>query len=491
MPPPVTQQQRSASEFCTTNARYETEHPRQSAISDSLIMDLIVGCSLPFSIVENDHFRQFVGLLDKRYTPPSRTTISTYLERKVIVIKKILKNKLEKTETVNCTVDIWSDRKMRGYLAITVHYIKVGDDEKSFELQSRLLTIQRFTGSHTGERIAAAFESVLDEYSIKRKIDYVITDNAANMRKAFTVCFPNMHNNDDGTAVGGSGNDNDNEEMHENQDVDDPDNWEELSEEEMTVVNSAFDAYSKKERLSCFCHSLHLTVSDGLNDTKCMSAAISKASKLSSLLHQSTGFKDEFEKVFGKNKGIPAVVNTRWNSILRQLLAVIGLDYQQLCDLLEAQGHKNLVMTPREWAQISELCDILSPFLEATKLTEGEKCMTIAYVLPAALSLRTHLNEWKVRAKYCQPVVKALLTSLLKRFDGLFLKAMPPRARKHPLTDDKFGSDIYFISAVLDPSFCFQWLYADVQGSERDKEELRREITGMLIIIYNTKQYSA
>jgi len=48
---------------------------------------------------------------------------------------------------------------MRGYMAITVHYIKEGE----FTLKNGLLAIERFMGSHTGECIAAAFDSVVDE----------------------------------------------------------------------------------------------------------------------------------------------------------------------------------------------------------------------------------------------------------------------------------------------------------------------------------------
>jgi len=40
---------------------------------------------------------------------------------------------------------------------------------------------------------------------------------------------------------------------------------------------------------------------------------------------------------------IPAAVVTRWNSSLRQIKAVLSVDFKQLCDLLESQGHKNLV----------------------------------------------------------------------------------------------------------------------------------------------------
>lgn len=486
--------------FCTQRARsksgnefendtdtdvYSCRHPRQAAITNALINDLIVGCSLPLSLVENEHFRHFLYVMDSKYTPSARATLALTLERTAVALKEKLKNELKCANTVNVTVDIWSDRKMRGFMATTVHYVSVSrlpgasKNYKSMQLcdiKSGLLAIERFTGSHTGEKIAAQFEAVLESYELRDKIDFIVTDNAANMRKAFTVCFPKF---DETTTADSS----DSEAV---EDVDDPQTWEQLPENEMASVNNIIDATCKQERLSCFCHSLHLTVSDGLSDTKCVSAAIAKSSKLSSLLHQSTSFKDSFEKHFGKNKGIPASVNTRWNSTLRQIQAIIALDQQDFTTMLENDGHRNLILTPREWAQLTELSDILEPFAEATNLTQGNKVATISNVLPATLSLRTHLLEWRIKAKYCQPVVKALLSSLQTRFAGLFNKATPPRRRTSIPNEGKFGNDIYFIATVLDPKFRLCWLHVDVEGSARDKNDLKQEIVGT----YRTKACS-
>ena len=103
---------------------YDRRHPRQSAITDSLIVDLIVGCSLPVSIVENSKFCHFLEVVDKKYVPPARATITSYLENKVESVRNDLKEELKETDSINTTVDIWLDRKMRGYMTVTAHYIK-------------------------------------------------------------------------------------------------------------------------------------------------------------------------------------------------------------------------------------------------------------------------------------------------------------------------------------------------------------------------------
>lgn len=66
-----------------------------------------------------------------------------------------------------------------------------------------------------------------------------------------------------------------------------------------------------------------------MKETKVMTPSLSKLSKISSLLHTSTTFKEVFEAEFGE-RGIPAAVNTRWNSTLRQVKAVIQCDHRKL-----------------------------------------------------------------------------------------------------------------------------------------------------------------
>ncbi len=46
---------------------YSLQHPHQKAIDASLIKNLIIGCCLPISLVENEHFREFMKVVDPWY----------------------------------------------------------------------------------------------------------------------------------------------------------------------------------------------------------------------------------------------------------------------------------------------------------------------------------------------------------------------------------------------------------------------------------------
>lgn len=151
-----------------------------------------------------------------------------------------MKTELSNTEHVSVTVDIWSDRRMRGFLGVTVHYME--KDEESLQLKSNLLSFDRFKGSHTAERICKQFEAACDEFDIKDKVDYIISDNAANMRKAFTVCFPTEHE----------------EEVYDTDNIDDPELWNELTLEDQQTVEAAM---AKKGAPAVFC--THATAGGG------------------------------------------------------------------------------------------------------------------------------------------------------------------------------------------------------------------------------------
>ena len=203
---------------------------------------------------------------------------------------------------------------------------------------------------------------------------YIITDNAANMRKAMTLTLQAIQSPDERNG------------FEEVEDVADPEMWESVTEEDAAELNGTMSTQCRGERLSCFEHTLHLTLKDGLKESRCVAAALAKSCKVTSLLHTSATFKGAFEQAFGTDKSLPAAVSTRLNSTLRQVKAVIGLDLNELAAILEAHGHNSLVLSSWEY--------VLDPFLEATQLTEGEKVVTISFALPFVLSLLNNCKIW-------------------------------------------------------------------------------------------------
>jgi len=122
---------------------------------------------------------------------------------------------------------------------------------------------------------------------------------------------------------------------------------------------------------------------------------LSKISRLAALLHSSTTFKEGFENIFGSSRSIPACNCTRWNSVLRQVHSVLILTNQALTDLCRSLSHSELIFSAKEWLMLNELNEVLSPFLQATNLTQGEYIPTITSVVPTVLALNTHLNHCK------------------------------------------------------------------------------------------------
>ena len=116
---------------------YPSGHSRQRLLTESIVEDLIIYCSLPLSIVENPGFRRFLKKADPKYVPTSRTTVVSKLSHMTASTQESMKTQLAGLETVSVTVDIWSDRKMRGYLGVTVHFLEV--TEHAIKPRSQLM----------------------------------------------------------------------------------------------------------------------------------------------------------------------------------------------------------------------------------------------------------------------------------------------------------------------------------------------------------------
>ncbi|XP_030599481.1 zinc finger BED domain-containing protein 4-like isoform X2 [Archocentrus centrarchus] len=400
--------------------------------------------------------------MDSKYRPISRRTVS---ERRIPeLVKKVKETVLEKLKTqssVSLTTDLWSDRRLRSFLGVTAHVCYKSKD--SYALESYLLDCRRFTGRHTGEHISSAFEEITEEYGIRHKISYIITDNASNMKCAFKVHMPQQQSDDSES---------------EEDNLDNEHLWEDINLAEDTEL-----PWSSGECLSCFAHSLQLVVNDGMKEVRTISRSIAKTSRFTTLLHSSSQFKDKFEAMFGTNRTVPAASMTRWNSTFKQVQALIALDHKALNEMC-TKDYEDVVFSTREWNQLKELSAVLAPFSEATDLTEGEKSVTISMVVPTVLDLNTHLLKMEETRMQCRPLVAALKQSLMKRFSGIFIKI---NMAKESGREQPFNHNVYFFATMLDPQFGLSWVDLDVTNGgnaasvKKFREELKKTLTDTLI----------
>ena len=318
-------------------------------------------------------------------------------------------------------------------------------------------------------------ETVVEEWQLKDKLRYVVTDNASNMKKATSIMFPlpAADNDDDDDAV----------EVDSDTEIDDPSLYEDLTDEEM----QATIPQAEGRRIPCFVHSLQLVVRDGLKFVGFARPAISKVNKLANIVRQSALFRSAYENKFGVgNKSIPATNETRWNSVFAQMKAVADLDQAKLSELLLENSQGNLVFKGREYSNLKELVNVLEPFAEATTLAQGEYTLTVSCVVPILLSLDRKLKAKLVENGVASAMVRQLLHGLHDRFHGLYdlLDVKPPVAfAAKPTKDLQFGDEIFLVAAALDPKYGFRFLI-DHTGTPSAKDNLRLRIMGACCYLY-------
>ncbi len=295
--------------------KYNRTHPRQKAITNA-VMNMIIKDVVAAHIVEKEGFRDLINLLEPKYTMVSRQCLQyTHIPEKVERVKKLLIQQLSSINSCSITLDIWSSRRMHGYLGVTVHFV-----DNDWQMQSYLLSCKIIKGRHTGESICLEYENILEDYGIDAKVFKTVTDNASNMIKAFKVTFTELEN------VVSSGEHEEEEEQDECSDFENEvDGSEEIDDQLIEQVN-----ISRADRMSCFAHTLQLTVKDGIDSSKQVTATLAKVSKLVHHIKKST---NAVEKLELKNEKQVVVKNdTRWNSQLKMVRRILELDLEDVDD---------------------------------------------------------------------------------------------------------------------------------------------------------------
>ena len=126
----------------------------------------------------------------------SRRTLGRLISQLYTEEKQQLIADMESAKWLSATADAWSSHK-RAFMGVTVHFV----DPVDFQMRSTVLGVRRFKHVHTGEAIAKMLLSMLNEFSIRSKVQNIVTDNAANMSKAFTIAAAAAEENETASST--------------------------------------------------------------------------------------------------------------------------------------------------------------------------------------------------------------------------------------------------------------------------------------------------
>ncbi|CAF1208484.1 unnamed protein product [Didymodactylos carnosus] len=385
--------------------KYGSQHPRQIELNNMIINDLIIDLGLPLSIVERPAFLRAMSKVDSKFHVQSRRSICREsipaLYDKMI---RELKTICTTAEFISLTLDIWIDRRMRPFYAVTGHSII------DCVFKSYVLSFLPLTGSHTDKALLNEFEKIISsDYNIENKLVRLVTDNAANNVKAFkSLIVPGFEH----YFEGDEDDDDDDDRIDDDDSETDENN---LNGNTKNIFNTlANDNSVNLLRIPCFSHTLQLVVADGLKESSCARSSLAKVTKIAKYSHQSTKFAENLE---ANKYSIPVACKTRWNSQYNTVMKIIEIPVSVLNEYLKHCNKEELRLTSRDIAILREFHSLFALFAEAIVRAQAQNSPSISLVAPSLLGIFFDLeNELKNCCIYTSSLCKVLITSLKARF---------------------------------------------------------------------------
>jgi hypothetical protein len=166
---------------------------------------------------------------------------------------------------------------------------------------------------------------------------------------------------------------------------------------------------------------------------------------------------------------------TRWNSEYLLIKSILSVGKDDLGSIASVMDNP-IRFSNNDFIVLQEFIDILEPFLEISLKCQAEEVVTASLVVPSIVHLLVHLRDIKNNISVCKSLVQQLEESLQKRFSGII-----DRLNLVDVPDyQNYGDPLYFIAAVLDPSFQFYWLQ-DLRLSTQAENRLKQNILGLII----------
>ncbi|KEP49154.1 HAT family dimerization protein [Rhizoctonia solani 123E] len=345
---------------------------------------------------------------------------------------------------ISVTSDLWSDERLRAFMAVTFHYIN-----KDGYLSEHLFAFRRIQGRHTGANVGKALFKVFEEAGIVHKIGHITLDNASNnntlmagLEEAFASeghsfgrelnrirCFPHIINlaaQSIQDALGDAAR---------------------LFEDEVLAKGDALD-----EDTHAYLNALKSFPIDLCRDSiRALRSSDLRREGFHNLIQEGN-----FHSLFRTHEGTVLLLpvlellrdcETRWSSTYFMILR-----YLLLYPAVALFAHRNPelripTLTHKQYEVLQDICSILSILNQAQELLSAEKTPTLALALPVYEALIQALDECTIKFP---ELAHAILRGKLK------LEGYVTKARDLP---------VYALAIVANPCLRFRWIRSHMTSS--------------------------
>ncbi|KAL7841435.1 hypothetical protein SRHO_G00251260 [Serrasalmus rhombeus] len=164
----TTSGQQRLSEAFARGEKYQRDSNQWRVLTDSVTRYLVEEM-VPFRTVEKPAFKAMLQAFDKQYVRLDQKYFSqTAIPAMCLTMKDGIIRDLKDVDHFSATADMWSSVNMMPYMSLTIHYLSA-----HWELKSKCLETVFMSESHTGDNVAEAHRSSLQDWSLdKRKLGW-------------------------------------------------------------------------------------------------------------------------------------------------------------------------------------------------------------------------------------------------------------------------------------------------------------------------------
>nr|XP_047143006.1 zinc finger BED domain-containing protein 4-like [Hydra vulgaris] len=420
------------------NGFEETSHKKLNR----LLVNCIVGTDQPISIVRHPDFVYLVSELNKSYKMPCINTVSKKLIPSITDnLKSILMLELKGCRFITITCDSWSSLGKNSYLGVTCHFI-----DKNMTLVDRNLDLKFMSEMKTAEYLFNTFNEIFSEWSINNKIFALVTDSGANIFSAVNKFDDNV------LKISCAGH-------RLNLVVNDLLNARDIKVKKFKNGSKRYQVkdYDGNGKLI----NREITESEVKEIEKINEGKLEIAKVISSCRHILGSFKHsemlqkklkEVQETLCYETKIKLVqdIAIRWSSQFDMIESIITNKTALDMISIEFQNIKDYLPTATEFKVLEDLCDLLHPIKELTKLFSGKKYVTVTFLFPTLYSLLNEILE-------SQPI----FTELVKTFQKELLRSLKGRFKYI------FANDFFLAATFLDFKFRkFEFIKNDIYRYE-------------------------